>query len=228
MKQMTTLIKVSDTTLKRYENFDLLPEVKKTVGGQRRYQEIHRQAFLTIRKLLQGFEITTAYALMRLAKAGAFSESYWLIAHAQKQLVADEEALQRNRTFILSLPQEQLPQQRLRIGELAKLAQVETSAIRYWEERGLITSQRGENGYRYYEEKEIKKTLIVTSLRKTIYAIEEIKKLLANKEPETIQKLKHHFLETKVKIDEKLAKQLEGITAFMVYCEMLKKVPQAE
>ncbi|MGX7130999.1 MerR family transcriptional regulator [Enterococcus songbeiensis] len=227
MKQMTTLIKVSDTTLKRYENFDLLPEVKKTVGGQRRYQEIHRQAFLTIRKLLQGFEITTAYALMRLAKAGAFSESYWLIAHAQKQLVADEEALQRNRTFILSLPQEQLPQQRLRIGELAKLAQVETSAIRYWEERGLITSQRGENGYRYYEEKEIKKTLIVTSLRKTIYAIEEIKKLLANKEPETIQKLKHHFLETKVKIDEKLAKQLEGIAAFMVYCEMLKKA-QAE
>ncbi|MGX7164823.1 MerR family transcriptional regulator [Enterococcus massiliensis] len=227
MKQMTTLIKVSDTTLKRYENFDLLPEVKKTVGGQRRYQEIHRQAFLTIRKLLQGFEITTAYALMRLAKAGAFSESYWLIAHSQKQLVADEEALQRNRTFILSLPQEQLPQQRLRIGELAKLAQVETSAIRYWEERGLITSQRGENGYRYYEEKEIKKTLIVTSLRKTIYAIEEIKKLLANKEPETIQKLKHHFLETKVKIDEKLAKQLEGIAAFMVYCEMLKKA-QAE
>lgn len=223
MKQMTALIKVSDTTLKRYENFGLLPKIRKTAGGQRRYQEIHRQAFLTIRKLLQGFEITTAYELMRLALAGEFSQSYWLIAQAQKQLVADEEALRRNRTFILSLPQEHLAQQRLRIGELAKLAQVETSAIRYWEERGLLISQRGENGYRYYEEEEIKKTLIITSLRKTVYAIEEIKELLANKEPETIQKLKHHFLETKAKIDEKLAKQLEGIAAFMIYCTMLKE-----
>jgi DNA-binding transcriptional MerR regulator len=61
----------------------------------------------------------------------------------------------------------------LSIGEAAEIAGVNTSAIRHWEYEGLIHSERNqENGYRTYPISELRKILVISSLRKTVYYIE--------------------------------------------------------
>src|SRR5690625_6954556 len=53
------------------------------------------------------------------------------------------------------------------IGEVAKIAEVNTSAIRHWEKEGLIFSERdNNNGYRMFSVNELRKVLIISSLRK--------------------------------------------------------------
>ena len=39
---------------------------------------------------------------------------------------------------------------RLRIGEVSKQTGIAVGALRYYESLGLLHSERGENGYRYY------------------------------------------------------------------------------
>ncbi len=221
MKEMTELIGVSDTTLKRYEARGLVPPISRTAGGQRRYNERHLQGFKAIRALLQGFATKDVDQLMQWAGQRNFSAAHWLIAENQKLLVDQRDQLARNRQFILQLPEKRIIKDKLRIGELAEFAQVEASAIRYWEQRGLLSSERAENGYRYFSKNEIRKALIIPFLRKTVYQVEAIKKILAGIDQEDFANIRHHYETTAQKNDEYLLKQLIGIKEFQLYCDLL-------
>ncbi|GAA4216490.1 MerR family transcriptional regulator [Microbispora amethystogenes] len=50
----------------------------------------------------------------------------------------------------------------MRIGELARRAGVSTRALRYYEQQGLIRSRRSANGYREYDESDVR---LVTEIR---------------------------------------------------------------
>jgi DNA-binding transcriptional MerR regulator len=222
VKQVTELVGVSNTTLKRYEKNGLIPLVMYTKGNQRRYEEIHLTAFKTIRKLLRGFEIPTAYKLMRLAKELKFTEAYWIIAQEQKKLVEEKEQLERHKNFLLALPNKSIKIKKMRIGELAKFANIETSTIRYWEERNLIKGIRNNsNGYRYYEENEVRKTIIISFLRKTAFYLDEIKKIVDGTQDENLSSIKKHYAVTQKNNEIYLARQLNAIALYMKYCNDL-------
>jgi DNA-binding transcriptional MerR regulator len=222
VKQVTELVGVSNTTLKRYEKKGIIPPVMFTKGNQRRYEEIHLTAFITIRKLLRGFEITSAYKLMRLAKELNFTEAYWTIAQEQRKLVEEKEQLERHKEFLLALPDNSIKIKKMRIGELAKFANVEASTIRYWEERNLIKGIRDKsNGYRYYEENEVRKTIIISLLRKTVVYLDEIKKIVEGSQDANLSSIKKHYAATQKNNDIYLASQLDAISIYIKYCNDL-------
>lgn len=223
IKKMVTNIGVSNTTLKRYEKNGLIPPVLYTKGNHRRYEEIHFVAFKTIRELLNGFDIPLTYQLMRLANEKEFTKAHWLIAQAQKDLVKKKETLQLHKEFILSFPQKSLKNQKMRIGELAKFAGIETSTIRYWEKRGLITEIRDQSsGYRFYEKSEVRKTIIITLLRKSIYKLEDIKSIIDEIDDKNLASIKRHYATVNNEVDNQLTMQLKAISSYMLYCEKLK------
>lgn len=221
MKEMKTLIGVSDTTLKRYELLNLLPRVDRTTGGQRRYSEVHLQGFKAIRVLLKGFPTKEVHEMFRLINRDAQYEAFWIIAQCQEELMQQKRLLIKNRQLVMALPELNKIPKNMRIGELAELAKVETSAIRYWEERGLIVSERNnENGYRYYSHINILKTMIIPILRKTVYKIDEIDNILAGLDSKDLRKLRAHYDEVEYWNNERLRMQIEGIKEFKIYCDM--------
>ncbi|SFB29275.1 DNA-binding transcriptional regulator, MerR family [Lentibacillus halodurans] len=225
VKQVTEIVGVSNTTLKRYEKSGLIPPVFYTKGHQRRYEEIHLTAFKTIRKLLQGFGTPIAYKLMRLAKELKFTKAHWIIAQEQKKLVEEREQLKQHKELLLALPNQSIKINRMRIGELAKFVNVETSTIRYWEERNLIRGIRDDsNGYRYFEEHEVKKTIIISLLRKTVYYIDKIKEIIEGTHDEDLSNIRKHYSLTEKKNDMYLAKQLNAISLYMRYCTDLMEI----
>ncbi|WP_415951703.1 MerR family transcriptional regulator [Streptomyces sp. KLOTTS4A1] len=61
----------------------------------------------------------------------------------------------------------------MRIGELAERAGTTTRALRYYEERGLLPARRGGNGYRAYDESDLRLVRQIRLLQDFGFGLEE-------------------------------------------------------
>lgn len=61
----------------------------------------------------------------------------------------------------------------MRIGELAARAGTTTRALRYYESRGLLPARRGDNGYRAYDESDLKLLRQIRTLQDFGFDLEE-------------------------------------------------------
>jgi DNA-binding transcriptional MerR regulator len=61
----------------------------------------------------------------------------------------------------------------MRIGELAERAGVSTRALRYYEEHGLISARRAHNGYREYDEADLRLVAEIRSLLAAGFSLED-------------------------------------------------------
>jgi DNA-binding transcriptional MerR regulator len=61
----------------------------------------------------------------------------------------------------------------MRIGELAERAGVSTRALRYYEQQGLLVARRSSNGYRQYDESDLRLVLEIRSLLLAGFTLED-------------------------------------------------------
>ncbi|MGW1464982.1 MerR family transcriptional regulator [Streptomyces sp. NPDC002308] len=61
----------------------------------------------------------------------------------------------------------------MRIGELAERAGTTTRALRYYESRGLLRARRSENGYRTYDESDLRQLRQIRTLQDFGFDLEE-------------------------------------------------------
>ncbi|MGW2279574.1 MerR family transcriptional regulator [Streptomyces sp. NPDC001770] len=61
----------------------------------------------------------------------------------------------------------------MRIGELAERAGTTTRALRYYETRGLLRARRSENGYRTYDENDLRQLRQIRTLQDFGFDLEE-------------------------------------------------------
>ncbi|WP_137993262.1 MerR family transcriptional regulator [Streptomyces vilmorinianum] len=61
----------------------------------------------------------------------------------------------------------------MRIGELAELAGTTTRTLRYYESRGLLAARRTENGYRTYDEDDLRLLQQIRTLQDFGFELEE-------------------------------------------------------
>ena len=73
----------------------------------------------------------------------------------------------------------------LKIGEFSKMSKVTIKALRYYEKEGLLIPKYVDNfnGYRYYESSQLIDISKIIMLKQVGLSIEEIKKIIINKEP---------------------------------------------
>lgn len=227
-KQIAEALEISSTTLRRYEDLNLLPDVPRTKSQHRLYKRVHYQAFITIRAMLRGYDYSVVYEAMRKIKIGEVAEALWLVNHQQyllqieKQRVDEILNLVKNADFYFY--KNIKIQDYMAIGTVAKIAGVNTSAIRHWESEGLVQSERNpENGYRMYSKHELKKVLVISSLRKTIYFIDPMKKLLNELELQNIEKIEQSFQLALGNLNNILSSQFRSIRELMKYLELQER-----
>jgi len=154
-KQMAERLHISTTTLRRYEDLGLIPDVPRTASNRRSYSPIHLQAFLALRALIKGFDIPVGYDVMVLIKKGRVEQALWKInsqlynIQVEKQRV--EEVMRLIQKTDFTTYQNVQVTEAMNIGEAAAIAGVNASAIRHWEKEGLVRANRNpENGYRVF------------------------------------------------------------------------------
>lgn len=68
----------------------------------------------------------------------------------------------------------------LTIGEVARRAGLRTSAIRYYEERGLLRPAERINGIRRYDERALERLAVIELAKEAGFRLDEIEQLLAH------------------------------------------------
>jgi len=227
-KQIATNLKVSTTTLRRYEEQGLILDVPRTKSNRRIYGLVHLQAFIAIRSLLKGYEIPVVYEVMRMIKNNRIEEALWLINEQQYQIQVEKKRVEEILLMIQKADFTTYKNIKLKdwmsIGEAAEVAGVNTSAIRHWESEGLVHSERKkENGYRMFSISELRKILVISSLRKTVYYIENMKQLLNEIDIPSYEKVEHSFRLALKNLDNKLMNQFKGVTELMNYINLIQE-----
>lgn len=67
----------------------------------------------------------------------------------------------------------------LPIGDLAEKAHVRASALRYWEERGLLPGARREGGHRAWPATTVRRVALIKMAQRAGFTLAEITQLLA-------------------------------------------------
>lgn len=227
-KQMAKRLQVSTTTLRRYEDLDLVPDVPRTASNRRYYTPLHAQAFLALRSLIQGFDLPIAYEVMNLLKKGRVEQALWMINLQQYNIQAEKQRVEEVMSLIhqadFSMYRNIPVTDELKIGEVAVIAGVNSSAIRHWEKEGLIRAKRNpDNGYRVFTARELKKIIVLSSLRKTVFFIETMKQLLEALDTHDLTTIERSFKVALQKLNEQLEKQMNGISEMMGYIQLGKK-----
>lgn len=88
----------------------------------------------------------------------------------------------------------------MKIGEVAKLTGLSVKSIRYYHDIGLVLGQRGDNGYREYNQGSVEALLFIQHCRALGFALEECKALLelqnnCHRNAEDVKALATHHLQ---------------------------------
>jgi putative AdoMet-dependent methyltransferase len=111
----------------------------------------------------------------------------------------------------------------MRIKEVADKLKISARAIRFYEEKGLITPSKGENLYREFSEKEVWRLQTIISLREAGMAIEDIRQALEHIEGQEHEQLQYYLeLQRSVLFSKWIEiKQIIDTTDYMI--EMVKE-----
>lgn len=103
----------------------------------------------------------------------------------------------------------------VKIGEVAAQYEISNRTLRYWEEAGILTSIRMENGYRYYDEANMMRVRQIMMLRRLRLPIQYIQSIFVSDELSyAIEVLRRHLEETRQ--EEKELKALGVVVEHLI------------
>lgn len=101
---------------------------------------------------------------------------------------------------------------RLKIGEVSKKTGVAVGALRYYEQLGLLKSERGKNSYRYYSPEAVRQVQFVKKAQSLGFTLEDIGEVLnAHQQGNMPCDLVQSILQEKI---EKLDAQIKEMKLF--------------
>ncbi|MEF9905599.1 MerR family transcriptional regulator [Streptomyces sp. P9-A2] len=179
---LARLAGVSTQQIRNYEESGVLPSAPRTESGYRVFEEVHRQALLAFRALMKGYGPVTATPVMRRVHRGDVPGALALVDAAHAALHEERVALRAADEALRALAgTEPAASSRpaLRIGEVAGLLGVRTSALRVWEAAGLLTPRRERGtGYRLFDPADVRDARLVHTLRSSHYLFDRIRPVL--------------------------------------------------
>jgi DNA-binding transcriptional MerR regulator len=174
---------LSTQQVRNYEDAGVLPAAGRTEAGYRVFGTRHRDALLTYRTLRKGYGPVTAPRIMRAVHDGDVPGALALVDAAHAALHEERVSLRAASEALGALAGEEpepLPGPGgLRIGEVAELIGVRTSALRVWEAAGLLAPGRERGtGYRVYGPADVRDARVVRTLRRSHQLFDQIRPVL--------------------------------------------------
>lgn len=176
---------ISTQQVRNYEELGVLPPVPRTTTGYRQFTTLHLSALLTFRALSFGHGWRVAIDILIAAHDDDEPRMLELIdaSHAAQQ--AKRESMRATEQALRDLAEsdpnhsETRPRSDMRIGDLAGRLGVRTSALRFWEDAGLLHPDRDPvTKYRRYGPTELRDARIIQLLRESEYRFPEIQPIL--------------------------------------------------
>lgn len=178
---------ISVQQVRNYEAAGVLPPLRRTGSGYRVFTPGHAAAVKLVRLLAEGHGWQRARTVMRAVHAGDTATALATLdrSHAELDRERSEIAGVLNAfAAIATPPMPSLPPgaprgDGVRIGAVADVVGVRTSALRVWERHGLLRPSRERGtGYRVYDDAELRRARVVALLRKGNYPISIVRAVI--------------------------------------------------
>ncbi|MFV0401425.1 MAG: MerR family transcriptional regulator [Oscillospiraceae bacterium] len=184
--EVAEIIGIHPNTVRRYEELDLISKPERLANGYRVFIEEHLLQFRLARaafevEILQSglrndaIAIVKTTALRRYSEALRRTEEY--LAHIRGEQENAEEAIAIARGFHSGIRQADDGNAHTR-KEIADLLNITIDTLRNWELNGLLTVKRKQNGYRVYNEYDMRILKIIRTLRLANYSLAAILRML--------------------------------------------------
>jgi DNA-binding transcriptional MerR regulator len=168
---------ISVQQVRNYVDLGLLPPVERTASGYRVFTGEHAEALVAVRRLAVGHGWERTRTIMRAVHDSDVDTALQTLDQGHAELDAERAEIAKVlRAFdtVLSTPDStrEVPRQGARIGAVARAVGVHTSALRVWEQHGLLcpARQRGTE-YRIYDAAELRNAHAVALLRRGGYPL---------------------------------------------------------
>ncbi|WP_172193721.1 MerR family transcriptional regulator [Saccharibacillus qingshengii] len=229
-KQAAGSLGVSTTTLRSYERQGLIPDVPRVGAGRLLYTSTHMQAFRSLRRLLEAYPIPTAYSVMKQIRDHRIEEALWTLNAEQARIHTEKSRITEIMRLIEQTDFSKYNGRKItdsmNVGEVSRIAGVNPSAVRHWEKEGLIRPRRNpHNGYREFTPRELRRIIVISSLRQTVYFIETIRQLLDDLDTRNLPAVEKSFRIALDKLNVRLERQYAAIAELMRYIGMLGESP---
>ncbi|WP_086829053.1 MerR family transcriptional regulator [Allokutzneria sp. NRRL B-24872] len=174
---------ISTQQVRNYADAGVLPPTPRTDSGYRHFGERHLDALFTYRALARGFGGDAARQVMHAVHEDDVPRALAVLDAGHAELHDQRRSLQEISDALEVIAGQGLdatgPPGSLRIGELAARLGVRTSALRVWEEAGLLAPQRDHaTKYRTYDAADIRDARMIRMLRQGGYLLDQIRPVL--------------------------------------------------
>ncbi|MGH3488797.1 MAG: MerR family DNA-binding transcriptional regulator, partial [Actinopolymorphaceae bacterium] len=149
--------------VRNYVDEGLLPPVERTSSGYRIFTAAHADALVVARQVIEGHGWQRARKIMAGIHRGDLEAALAVIDLGHAQLDVERAHIDTVLGAFEAIVTGTRPAggRGLRIGEVARAVGVRTSALRLWEQRGLLRPEREKGtGYRRYEVGELRRAHI--------------------------------------------------------------------
>lgn len=185
--EVAEAVGVHPNTVRKYEDWDLLPPIPRTPSGYRQFTEAHVDQMRLARMAFEGqwpgrAIRSSVVALVKQAArgdlGGALEMAYQHLALVHAELAQAESAVKLLERWAGGAVADATTE-RLQIGAVAELLGVTRDMLRNWERNGLLRVPRNpSNGYRQYGAAEISRLRVIRMLNKAGYSMMAILRML--------------------------------------------------
>lgn len=183
--QVAKIIGIHPNTVRMYEDLELISKPFRKANGYRVFTDMHIEQFRLARtafeiEALQGglrkriANVVKLTAKREYGKAISLTKEY--IGVAETEIKNANEAINITKSLLqgFDTPNPVF----LKRKEASEMLGITMDTIRNWEMNGLLKVKRKENGYRVYDEQDIKKLKIIRSLRCANYSLSAILRMM--------------------------------------------------
>ncbi|KEK23463.1 TioE family transcriptional regulator [Bacillus gaemokensis] len=216
-------LQISTSALRHYESSGVIPSPERSETGYRLYTKLHLAYFRCLRAMVPSFGYTVTYNVLRHIQNKDIDNAFWIVNAEQAKLQHEKRLADQTLLLLqdknLTVMKDKKLKHTMTIGEIAALTDVQTSAIRHWEKEGLLSPKRNlENGYRLYTPIHVKQILLIRTLRKTGYFLDQMKEIIQAVENQSIEKAKKVTESALLSIHQRNRQQYNGVHKLVELC----------
>nr|MDY5756461.1 MerR family transcriptional regulator [Eubacteriales bacterium] len=183
--EVASIIGVHPNTVRLYEKLGLIPKPERKPNGYRIFTDFHIEQFKLARLALQvevlqnGLRKKIIQAV-KASAAGDFNTAILLTEDYLRQLQQERTNAEKAIEIVKRILSGGVPETSrcFKRKEVSEYLDISVDSLRNWEMNGLITVKRKQNGYRVYTDEDIRKLIIIRTLRCANYSLEAILQML--------------------------------------------------
>ncbi|ANY76197.1 MerR family transcriptional regulator [Paenibacillus ihbetae] len=177
-KELAEKYGLSGNTIRNYEAKGLIPPAERSSNGYRMYTERHEAYLACIQAMTAAFGMELTIEVMHCIGRNALDDALWLVRDREVMLHREKASLDQLVKELKSYTEGRQAfdlNQHFSIHEISRRTGAAKSAIRYWEQSGMFTSERDpDNGYRLFNQGHLFKIRMILVLQSSVYSEETV------------------------------------------------------